>query len=60
MGIVTQTRVILEEGTLNEDSSPSEWLAGMPMGHFLIDDWWGRAKPIVGGAVPGPVVLGAI
>ena len=29
-------------------------------GIFLISDWWGRAQPIVGGAIPGQVVLGSI
>lgn len=31
--------------------------AGKPVGIFLISDWRGRAKPIVGGAMPGLVVL---
>jgi hypothetical protein len=29
-------------------------------GFFLISDGWGRAQPIVGGVIPGMVVLGCI
>lgn len=37
----------------------SDLAVGKPVEHFL-SDWWGRAQPIVGGAIFGLVILGSL
>ena len=56
---IPQARVIFEEGTSIEKRLHKIRLQASLQGIFVIYNGWGRAHPIVDGAIPGMVVLGS-
>lgn len=57
---LTQTRLIWEEGTSNEELHLSAYHMGMPVGIVLINDWPRNAQVTVNAANFGQAVLGYI
>ena len=60
---MTQAKVTWEERISIKEVPPYENLTGYwktCKGIFLIGDLWGRSQPIVGGTIPGLVVLSFI
>lgn len=54
---LTKAGVFWEEGTSNEKMLTSYYPVECSTGHFLVNDWRGRAQAIVEGPSPGKMVL---
>lgn len=57
---MTQARVIKEEKTSVEKIPPSNYHVGKFVEYFLINDWYGKVQPTMGGDISRKVVLDAV
>ena len=57
---LAQAWIIWAEGSSREKCPNQIGLWASLWDIVLISDWWGRAQPFVGGAIPGLVVLGVV
>lgn len=55
---LTQARPVVEEGTSVEEMPQSD--PDPAAGIYTINDQWGRAQHMVGGAILGMLVLGSV
>ena len=57
---MAQARFIREQGASIEKTPPEDCAAGKPVGNFINHESMRMTQPIVGGVIPGLVVLASI